>query len=224
MLRTDLDRVLAEVLADRRLLEHPFYRRWEAGELRPGELAAYAGQYRHFEAALPAVLERAAATLRAEGHDGAAALVQANLDDERGVPEPHLALFDGFLAAVGGDIDAPAGPAMAELVTGPLAAHDAVALLAAVAAYEVQASDIARSKAEGLVRHYGLGTDGTRFWDVHGTLEDGHAGWTLDALADATGAGAGDEATVRQAARRAADAWWAVLDEREAAAPAPVPA
>ena len=58
MLRTEIDAVLVEVLRDRRLLAHPFYRRWEAGTLERGELAAYAAQYRHFEAALPDVLER----------------------------------------------------------------------------------------------------------------------------------------------------------------------
>ena len=29
------------------VLEHPFYQRWSRGELTRGELAAYAGQYRH---------------------------------------------------------------------------------------------------------------------------------------------------------------------------------
>ena len=53
MLRTDVDAILVEVLRDRRLLAHPFYRRWEAGTLERAELAAYAAQYRHFEAALP---------------------------------------------------------------------------------------------------------------------------------------------------------------------------
>ena len=57
MLRTEIDAILCEVLRDRRLLAHPFYRRWEAGTLQPGELGAYAAQYRHFEAALPDVLE-----------------------------------------------------------------------------------------------------------------------------------------------------------------------
>ena len=36
------------------LLTHPFYQRWEAGTLQPGELDTYAQQYRSFEAAPPA--------------------------------------------------------------------------------------------------------------------------------------------------------------------------
>ena len=34
------------------VLEHPFYQRWSAGELTTGELALYAGEYRHAVSAL----------------------------------------------------------------------------------------------------------------------------------------------------------------------------
>ena len=98
MQRTELDALLDDILSSRRLLAHPFYRRWEAGTLQPGELATYAAQYRHFEAALPIVLERIAAALP-EGRPRQ--LVEDNLADERGVPAPHLELFDSFAHAVG---------------------------------------------------------------------------------------------------------------------------
>ena len=83
-----------------------------------------------------------------------------------------------------------------------------------VAAYEVQAADIAASKAEGLRRHYGFDTDGTRFWDVHTTLELAHADWSTAALS----ALEADPAVVRTNAAAAAEAWWRFLDEREEAA------
>ena len=44
-----------------------------------------------------------------------------------------------------------------------------------VAAYEVQAADIAATKADGLRRHYGVDPQGTRFWDVHAGQEVEHA-------------------------------------------------
>ena len=50
-------------IGGKRLLDHPFYRRWEAGTLARSELAAYAEQYRHIEAALPEVLSRVASSL-----------------------------------------------------------------------------------------------------------------------------------------------------------------
>jgi pyrroloquinoline-quinone synthase len=213
MRRTEIDAVLDEVLRDRRLLAHPFYRRWEAGTLERAELAAYAAQYRHFEAALPDVLERIV-----DGIDDAVArdLVQANLDDERGVPAPHLELFDDFAAAVGAPAHADATPATAALVNlyTSVAGESPVTALAALAAYEVQASEIASSKAEGLRARYGVAEAGTRFWDVHSGVDQAHGDWTSDALATI----AVDPDEVRRAASSAAAAWWAFLDEREEAA------
>jgi len=217
MLRTQIDAVLDEVLRDRRLLAHPFYRRWEAGTLADGELAAYGAQYRYFEAALPDVLEH---VLEHVADPTARRLVQSNLDDERGVPAPHLELFEGFAEAVGAPADAAATPATAALVDLYTSAADAspVAALAALAAYEVQASEIAASKADGLRTRYGVHEAGTRFWDVHAGVEQAHGDWASDALA----ALAVDPEEVRRSASAAASAWWAFLDEREAAAPTAV--
>src|SRR6202035_1570272 len=155
MLRKDIDAVLAEVLRDRHLLQHPFYRRWEAGTLAPGELAAYAGQYRHFEAVLPTVLEAVVSRLP---DFGARQLVQANLDDERGVPAPHLELFENFADAVGApsSVEATAVTKRLTDLYSSLSEFEPVAALAAVAAYEVQAPEIATSKAEGLRTRYAI--------------------------------------------------------------------
>lgn len=218
MLRTEIDAVLVEVLQDRRLLAHPFYRRWEAGTLERGELAAYAAQYRHFEAVLPDVLERVVGRI---DDPTARRLVQANLDDELGVPAPHLELFDGFADAVGAPAAADASPATAVLVSLYTAVADEspVAALASLAAYEVQAAEIAGSKAEGLRLRYGVTDEGARFWDVHSGVDEVHGTWIVDALA----AVAADSDEVRHAASAAASAWWAFLDERQAQAPVALP-
>jgi pyrroloquinoline-quinone synthase len=214
---------IEEALAGRMLLTHPFYRRWEAGSLQPGELGQYAGQYRSFEAALPQILSGVIERLAADGSKDVAELVQRNLDDELGHPEPHLAMFDRFAAAISaGDPSAATvtieGPAAAGLVATytELADQGPVAVLSALAAYETQASAIATSKAEGLRRWYGIDGAGTAFWDVHATMDADHGDWAIDALARLDA----DPAVVADAAKRVADAWWTFLDEREAAAPA----
>src|SRR5207253_1165295 len=133
--------VIAQAVDGRRLLEHPFYRRWEAGALEPAELAAYAGQYRHIEAALPRTL----AAIAAASPDGAARrLVEANLSDELGRPEPHLELFDAFASAVGARTDCAASAATEALIGTQLdaAAVDPAAGLATLVAYETQAAEI----------------------------------------------------------------------------------
>jgi pyrroloquinoline-quinone synthase len=210
MLRAQVEGLVESVLADRRLLSHPFYRRWDAGELSPGELADYAGQYRHFEAALPGVLERVAGAIP---QCRARRLVQANLRDERGEPVPHLTLFDEFAAAVGASEAVEPTPATRNLVDcyRSLSDQGPVPALAALAAYEVQSSAIATSKGAGLRTHYGLDALGTGFWDVHAAVDGSHAEWTLQALADLTD----DPHPVREAATIGAEAWWNFLSERE---------
>jgi pyrroloquinoline-quinone synthase len=206
---------LAAALADRQLLAHPFYRRWEAGTLQTGELGAYAAQYEHFEAALPGLLR--ALLARLEPGD-AADLVARNLADEESNPDPHVAVFAGFAEAVGSRDTAPSAVTLRLLATyRSLIEASAAEGLAAVVAYEMQAPMIAESKADGLRRHYRIDESGTRFWDIHATMDQDHARWGIEALA-ALGV---PESRVISAARSAADAWWAFLDDREAAAAIP---
>src|ERR1700727_486871 len=210
--------VLAEAIVGRHLLSHPFYRRWEAGALCEGELAAYAEQYRHIERELPVTLKAIADALP-EGH--ARELVEPNLADELGSPDPHVELFETFAHAAGAAPEAPATPSTAALlaVVRTTAANDPVAALAMIAAYEVQAADIAASKGDGLRRHYGFDEEGTAFWDVHRTQEVDHAGWSMEAL---TALGA-DLDVVQAAATVSADSWWLFLSERDELAPVGAP-
>jgi pyrroloquinoline quinone (PQQ) biosynthesis protein C len=143
--------------------------------------------------------------------------VEANLADELGSPEPHVQLFEGFAEAAGATSDAPATPSTAALlaVVRTTASNDPAAALAMIAAYEVQAADIAASKGDGLRRHYGFDEEGTRFWDVHRTQEVAHAGWSMEALT----ALEADIDVVQAAATVSADSWWLFLSEREELAP-----
>jgi pyrroloquinoline quinone (PQQ) biosynthesis protein C len=204
---------LDSALADRQLLTHPFYLRWEAGTLQPGELGAYAAQYRYFETALPSLLRGMLSRLQP---GPASDLVSQNLADEEGNPEPHVAAFARFADAVGAE-NAPATVGTERLLDTyqSLTASSGAEGLAAVVAYEMQAPGIASSKASGLRRHYGIDETGTYFWDIHATMDVDHAQWGIEALA------ALDipERRVVGAARAAADAWWAFLDDRESAAP-----
>ena len=209
-----IDETVSTATTGLRLLEHPFYRRWEAGELAEGELAAYAAQYRHFEAMLPRFLGALAGSLP-EGE--ARRAVTANLADECGDPVPHVELFEGFAGALGAP-QTEATPATRAL----LGAYDAVlsqgpvSALAGLLAYEHQAPEIADSKAAGLRAHYGLDGGAVGFWDHHATVDVAHRTWTSDALAGLEAPTEVDAA----ATRVVAEAWWGFLDEREAARPA----
>ncbi|HUZ44586.1 MAG TPA: iron-containing redox enzyme family protein [Acidimicrobiales bacterium] len=206
--------LISAALDDRRLLEHPFYRRWERGEVSVEELGDYAAQYRHFEAYLPGFLARLVAGLpEGEARD----LVAANLADELGDPVAHTELFERFAGALGAG-PADISPAMASLLSTyeRLLADGPAAALAGFIAYESQSAQVARSKAEGLRSHYGMSGAAVSFWDHHAEVDVRHGAWAWDALSSLTGA----PEDLVPALRAGAEAWWAFLDERQALAPA----
>ena len=206
-----VDQVVSASVQSFRLLSHPYYRAWQNGELQRSDLKSYAEQYRHFERCLPEALA-CAATEMTPGP--ARQLVEANLQDERSNPRPHLELFEGFGTAVGaaGDVDPTEATAALVDLYEEAAELGPVQLLAVVAGYETQAADVAATKADALTRHYGLGGAGTEFWTVHAAAEKEHAAWTAQAL---TLLNAGLE-DVSYWSNRSARAWWQFLDEREA--------
>jgi len=205
---TDLQQSFFDALRDRQLLDHPFYRRWEAGELSRDELARYAEQYRYFESMMPDFLAR----LRDELQPGEARdLVEANLRDEVSPPS-HLQLFELFAKCFDAT-DAPISPAMQKILDAydGVSRRGTVAALAGLLAYESQGASVADSKGAGLAKHYDAPLEALLFWDEHGSVEGDHAEWTFDALASLSP----DPDEVRTAARLVGDAWWAFLDERE---------
>jgi pyrroloquinoline-quinone synthase len=193
-----------------RLLDHPYYRAWQNGELRQLDLQDYAEQYRHFEGCLPELLSDVAAQM---GQGDPRRRVESNLADEMTNPRPHLEMFDDFLKAVGAFDQVSATQATSDLVKlyKDAAKRGPIPFLAVVAAYEVQGAEIAATKATALSLHYDLGQVGTDFWAVHATVERQHSAWTVEAL-EALNPPSGE---VGRWAKRSARAWWEFLDERE---------
>ena len=206
-----IETTVHHALEGRWLLTHPFYRRWEAGELSSEELARYAEQYRYFEAYLPEFLAQLATSL----NEGTALnSVLANLGDE--VAEPsHLELFDTFADEFGAG-PSDCSPAMTALLDAYRSALEegGPTAMAALAAYEVQSSDIAQSKRDGLAAHYGATSTALEFWTVHATVEEDHAAWTLEGLASLSPS----RDDVVRGVTSVANGWWKFLDERESLA------
>jgi pyrroloquinoline-quinone synthase len=210
MISQNVTSAFDRAISGRRLLEHPYYQRWQDGSLTVDDLRAYAGQYRHIERCLPQVLNSALIALET---GPARSLVEENLHDERYTPRAHVELFESFAVAVGASNEAPCNEATRDVVClyEEAAASDPIAALSAIGAYEVQAAEIAATKCQSLRTHYGLSPEGTEFWDVHADLEQAHASWTMEALSmlDAP------PATVNEFAVRSANVWWAFLDDRD---------
>lgn len=181
-----------EAVSDRwNVLRHPFYRRWERGELSREELSYYAGEYRHAVVALAGL----ARTASDRGHAAEEAA--------------HVELWDDFAAALGADLErAPRAEtaACAETWSG-----EGVEGAAALWAIESAQPEISRTKLEGLVRWYGFEqhTKGTRYFELHAERDHEHAELSRRVLERARPE---EEDGIVAAAEAALRANWELLD------------
>jgi pyrroloquinoline-quinone synthase len=176
------------------VLEHPFYVRWEKGELTREELAHYAGQYRH---AVVALAETASAASDLSGPEHAAE------------EAAHIDLWDDFAAAVGaGEAEPLAETARCtEAWTAPETPLEAVAVLYAI---EAGQPEISTTKLDGLVRHYGFEADSraTAYFSLHAERDHEHAAASRALLEEVSG----DPEPLVRRAEEALGANWALLD------------
>ena len=180
------------------VLRHPFYTRWERGELTRDELAFYAGEYRH---AVVALARAAAATGDAE---------HAREEAE------HVSLWDDFADALGADLDrAPTSETHDCAETWRRS--DRLEALAVLYAIESAQPEISKTKLVGLVEHYGFEADGpgTSYFRLHAERDVEHARAAAAALAEAPHA---DTERLAAVAERALQANWRLLDGVQRAA------
>ena len=191
---------LDEIRSRWNVLEHPFYRRWECGELTRKELTAYAGEYRH---AVVALADAASAASPVAGTEHA--------DEERS----HVELWDRFARA----LDADAGPArLAETTTCVSAwtsAEDPLEALGILYAIEAGQPDVSRTKLDGLVEHYGFERESpaTSYFELHSERDHEHAAQSRELLGRHARPENADR--VAAAAETALRGNWALLDGME---------
>lgn len=183
------------------VLRHPFYQRWSNGELTEEELARYAGQYRHAVEAIATMTGKAADAL-AE-HDE----LRGHAAEEVG----HIRLWDGFVAASGGDQDAEPTSETAACVDAWTREGEPAEILGRLYAIESSQPAISRTKLEGLFESYGYESgEGTAYFEVHEGRDIEHAAEVrelIDELEDYV-----DEDRVVAAAESAYRANWRLLD------------
>lgn len=201
MKQTVWDRIEA-ARSRRNVLEHPFYRRWSAGELTAEELARYSGQYRHAVEAIADASEYVAEQLPGAGD------LSAHAREER----EHVGLWDGFVDAVAGDSGAEPTTETSACVTEWTRRDGAVAALARLYAIESGQPEISATKLEGLAAHYGVPAGrGTDYFTVHRGRDVEHAAEGRELLAGLLHDPAAEDIAV-EAAAAAFDANWRLLD------------
>jgi pyrroloquinoline-quinone synthase len=185
------------------VLEHPFYLRWSAGELTRDELARYSGQYRHATKAIARLSEIAA--------DSAPASQRPDLVAHAAEEADHVALWDGFVEAVGGDTGAEPTAETQACVDAWTAEDGFAASMVRLYAIESGQPQISLTKREGLLGRYGY-SDGpaTAYFRVHETRDVEHAAEVRELIAE-IGADA-DEQALAAAAESAFAANWRLLD------------
>jgi pyrroloquinoline-quinone synthase len=185
------------------VLEHPFYQRWSAGDLSREELAEYSGQYRHATAAIA----RLSASVAESAPEGERAELRRHAAEE----EAHIALWDGFVEAVGGDVAVAPTPETKECVDAWTAGDDRLSQLVRLYAIESGQPAISQTKREGLAEHYGIGDGaGNEYFRVHEKADVDHAAEGRS-LIEAHLADADPDALVA-AAESAFQANWRLLD------------
>jgi pyrroloquinoline-quinone synthase len=176
-------------IAEQHLLDHPFYQRWNAGELTRDELQEYARQYYHYALAFPTFLS--AMHHKTEDIAIRQMLLENLIEEERGT-ENHPELWLRFCEALGLTRD--------EVLAGT--ASDATRMLidavretarqgelheglAALYAYESQVPAVAKSKIDGLAKWYGITADrDIAFFSVHMEADVVHSGASKSLLND----------------------------------------
>src|SRR5580698_3410767 len=153
-----LDRLDAAI-AERNLLNHPFYQDWQAGKLSRESLQLYASQYyRHVEA-FPKHLRVLAARTEGPIRD----IVMENLAEEEKPSRPHPKMWRVFAGAlVVGEDDITCCPALpgtqavVETFREIVGDRPVAEAVAALYAYEAQVPEIAATKIDGLKKFYGV--------------------------------------------------------------------
>jgi len=174
------------------VLDHPFYLRWERGELSRDELAFYAGEYRHAVVAL--------ADTAAVGSDAEHAAEEA----------AHIQLWDDFASALDAPLDREPSNETSECAAA-WRAEDSLAARALLYAVESGQPDISRTKLTGLVDHYGFaaGSKGTEYFELHADRDHEHAAASAEVLRQAAPE---DADRLIAAATAALEGNWRLLD------------
>jgi pyrroloquinoline-quinone synthase len=150
------------------VLEHPFYQRWNDGELEPGELGFYAGEYRH---AVVALADAMGAAARA-----AEPAVKAELEQHAAEEAAHIELWDSFAEAVDGQGAREPLPETRACARSWTAGETTLERLVTTYAVEAAQPAISHTKLEGLIEHYGLHEGpATEYFALHAERDVEHA-------------------------------------------------
>lgn len=174
-----VDRLNAKI-AEKSLLNHPFYQAWQRGELTRTDLQNYAAQYYFFERDFPRFLSGIHASCP---HLDVQKVILENLWDEQHGEEAHLNLWIDFVTTLSrSEGSLPLGKRYPETIQ-LLGEYSFVCMqglftegIVEVYVYEKQVPEIAKVKMAGLKQFYGITDEkALKFFVVHSELDGTHS-------------------------------------------------
>lgn len=203
-------------IAEKHLLDHPFYQRWTSGTLTKAELQDYARNYFHYAMAFPTFIS----AMHQQTEDIAVRqmLLENLIEEERG-PENHPELWLRFCESLGLDRNdvkagAPNDATRALIATMKSLAREGALHegLASLYAYESQIPAVAKAKIDGLAKWYGISADrDIAFFSVHMEADVNHSATSRAILRDLCDTPE-KAAQAEQATGRTLDALYSFLD------------
>lgn len=171
---------LEEKIQKKHMLAHPFYVRWQSGQLTRDELQGYAKEYYSFEKEFPRFLS--ALHSRCEDLKMRQLILENLIDEERG-EENHPELWLRFAEGVGvareevkENFHSDETEHLVRLFRNHANSGNIADGLAALYAYERQQPDVVRQKVDGLRSFYGVTDESAcSFFNVHQTVDVYHA-------------------------------------------------
>jgi pyrroloquinoline-quinone synthase len=207
-----IENLRAEI-ADKHLLNHPFYKMWTAGKLDQDILADYAHQYyKHVEA-----FPRYVSLIHSQCDDLAdrQVLLENLIEEERG-PENHPKLWRDFAMELGVKADDLAQVKQykkTEILVNrffDLCKESYAAGLGALYAYEYQTPAVSESKIQGLEEFYNItGEKALKFFEVHKGADVWHSEEVAGLIEKLSPE---DQRVATRAASEAAEVLWGFLD------------
>lgn len=137
-----------------RLLDHPFYKAWTCGEINAEQLGKYHKSYSEFIEMMPIFWEKALKGLNCENPKG-----KEVINDEKS----HIPLWQLWSCEL---------PEFSEFpkMTGIINSFESMSaseLLGAIHAFEIQQPEVAKTKKQGLIEHYGVDAEKLTYFDEH---------------------------------------------------------
>jgi pyrroloquinoline-quinone synthase len=159
--------------ANPRLLDHPFYQSWSKGDISVEQLARYHKSYAEFIERIPSYWKTVVSAFQSE------TISEHPVVREE---EDHIRLWSLWGKEIPPATDHP----RLEKLIAALDAMTPSRLLGAIQAFELQQPEVAQTKKEGLLRHYGIPVESLTYFDEH-LKEEKHIAygqWMADQFAD----------------------------------------